>query len=177
MISRRRDQERVDSVVNMRLVPVTLQAKLRDFIRRFPWDEELKPTRLLRELRFDPEVSTLMNFTNDDIVDIFRCSPTIVQRVKSERETYRTTQRAIGRPRFLEPQQETQNLEWIEFRSAERRWVSLSELKQRVIEILEEKGTIDYPARQYYGDVLARVLLSTRQSLPKLWKVPAQKSL
>lgn len=157
MISRSRAKERVRLLANISACPEKLRDRLKRWLVSLPTDEDWGPTDLMRELRDTNAVPNLMELPNADLGEIFRCSPTIAQRVKNTPTNRDTPSLPRGRPKILTNEEEGEIITWVQERTSRRQWVTLSELKKRIVQLLEDRNVSDYPSRSFYGDLIKRL--------------------
>ena len=157
MLSRHRSNERVNSLVNLEACPQALRNSLESWILSLPIDESPGPTDLMRKLYAHEKLAELMTLTNVELAGIFMCSPTIPQRVKNAGAEGVHAALQPGRPKILTDEEEAQISAWIRERSSRRQWVTLSELKRHVVQLLEDRNVGEYPSRSFYGDLIKRL--------------------
>ena len=101
---------------------------------------------------------SLGDLSNEQLGQLFRCSATIVQRVKTGLSLVAPEPRKPGRRTILSEEDEHSLVECVKARSSRSHWVSMREFKFKVVEMLEEKNIEKYPSRHFYGDLVKRLL-------------------
>ena len=158
MLTRRAEQELVDSLVEIEAVPPELRGGLVEHLRHCPPDVKLQKTSVIKFAASYSEGQQLMSLSNARLAQVFRCSATIVSRVKTALAEPPEAPGKTGRPSLLSPDEEAQLCQWVRERSAGHHWVTVQELKRHVLQILESKNVENFPSRAYFSQLTSRLL-------------------
>ena len=158
MLTRQAQRDIVQSLVEIEAVPVELRPSLADHLATWPPDAPKQYMSIIKFAANYCEGDKLLALSNSQLAQIFRCCPTIVSRAKAALAEPKEAPVKMGRPSFLTPDEEAQLRDWIRERCARRRWVSVPELKHRVLQVLEDKNVNTFPSRAYFSQLTARLI-------------------